>query len=741
MTSNVGGYSLPDINVSEKRKTEDWYKQYILFLVNQNLNASWFSRYNIMDSCYRFYDNVQDSSSWRFMTEAEDGTALPAPLQTLPRIRNKVNLLIGEFLQRGYDFKVEAVNKEARSRKLEAKEQMRVDMRLQEYAADIESQTGLPFTDDDLPEDEEELDEYFDKNYKETSELVMYYALKYLDKRWMWGKTRQELFLDELVAGMCFAKTEIVSGLPRARRIDPRYFVYDPNCESDLLEDSTYFGEVRWMPIGDAAEKYNLTREEIMSSYNDYSEYLRPKKAYETQRNSFDYIGFNSLSKESGLEWYRQTDNGLRVLVFEAYWQDYKTIKYREGEDKHGGEQFNRISDGSQDREGVTSKRVKVWRKGTLIGGQFIKDWGLMENQGRDNEKLAEVSPPYFGLIPFFVSGRAVSIVDQLKGLQNFKDIIFYNIMMQMARAGSQGFVYDVAQCPDDWDVSQVMKYLKTTGIAFINSKAGGTPAQYNQFQTIDLSLSASVKQYIELSMMIDGEMDAISGVNEARQGIIQGASQGASVTQSALLQSSLITEPYFRFFNYFSSKVWDNIARLTKIAWEGKERFAPIIGDSGVDFLSTDLDLSLDDYGVFVEETPRLVDDLNSFQSIVMAGLQAGQIRFDDAMKLMMEKDVVSGVRRLEKIMRKREEEQFEQQRQLQAEAAQRQMDAQIKMQQFNQQTSDIAAQKALQTQQLKNQGTMENTLAKGRIDLSIEQLNQIAELVKQQNEPKSQK
>src|SRR5689334_11431811 len=104
-------------------------------------------------------------------------------------------------------------------------------------------------------------------------------------------------------------------------------------------------------------------------------------------------------------------------------------------------------------------------------------------------------------------------------------------------------------------------------------------------------------------------------------------------------------------------------MARLVKIAWEGKERFAPIIGDSGVDFLKEDLDLSLDDYGVFVEETPRLIDDINSFQQIVMAGLQSGGIRFDDAMKLMMEKDVVSGVRRLEKIMQKREEEQFAQQ------------------------------------------------------------------------------
>lgn len=738
---NQQGTTAPNINVPEKSKNEQWYKSFCLWLVNQNLNNGWHTRYNILNACYQYYDNCQVTDSWAFMQTAEDGSALPAQAQTIPRIRNKVNLLVGEFLQRGYDFKVEAVNKEARSRKLEAKERMRVDIRLQEFAMEFEEQTGMPFTDEALAEvDEEELDEFFDKNYKETSELVMYYALKFLDKKCMWGKTRQELFLDELVAGQCFAKTEIVEGLPRVRRIDPRFFVYDQNCEGDLLNDATYFAEVRWMPIGDAAQKYNLTVDELKQCYQQYSDFTKNRGRAGGQRNQFDYIGFDSLREDSGLEWFRQADGGLRVLVFEAYWQDYKTLKFKETEDKYGYEQFNRVSDGAQDREGVTSKRVKVWRKGTIIGGEFLKDWGMLENQARDNEKLSEVSPPYFGLIPFYVSGRVVSMVDQLKGLQNFKDIIFYNIQLAMARAGSQGFVYDVAQCPDDWDIATVMKYLKTTGIAFINSKSGGTPAQYNQFQTIDLSLSSSVNQYIELSLMIDREMDAISGVNEARQGVIQGASQGASVTQSALLQSSLITEPYFKFFNYFASNIWGNVARLVKIAWEGKERFAPIIGDSGVDFLKEDLDLSLDDYGVFIEETPRLIDDLNSFQSIVMAGLQAGQIRFDDAMKLMMEKDVVSGVRRLEKIMQKREDEDFERQRQLQEEASEQQLQTQQKVAEFNQGQADIAAQKAMQVQQMKsqsqlqntqllNQGALENTAAKIRGELSQQQIEALIE------------
>jgi hypothetical protein len=274
-----------------------------------------------------------------------------------------------------------------------------------------------------------------------------------------------------------------------------------------------------------------------------------------------------------------------------------------------------------------------------------------------------------------------------------------------MARAGSAGFVYDVSQCPDDWDVDTVIKYLKTVGIAFINSKQSGTPSQFNQFQAFDLSLSSSVTNYLELSRWIDEEMDSVFGVNEARQGVVQGASQAVGVTRSALLQSSLTTAPYFKLFDQFGSKVWNHQAKLVKIAWANKERFAPIIGDTGIDFLTEDVDLDLDDYGVFVSQTPKLLDDLNNLQQIIMAALQAGQLSFPQALSLLKEKDVMSGIRKFEKIAA--EQEKAAQEQQLQ----QMQMEQRMKMQgeqqlaQWNAMQSQQASQKAMELQQMKSQ------------------------------------
>src|SRR5690606_23854152 len=115
-----------------------------------------------------------------------------------------------------------------------------------------------------------------------------------------------------------------------------------------------------------------------------------------------------------------------------------------------------------------------------------------------------------------------------------------------------------------------------------------------------------------------------------------QGASQAVGVTRSALLQSSLITAPLFNLFDEFSTRVWNYQAKLVKIAFpENPERFAPIIGDVAIDFLTNDVHLDLNDYGVYVTVTPALLDDLNSFQQIVMSALQAGAVDFKSALVL----------------------------------------------------------------------------------------------------------
>lgn len=719
-------YAIPSTNVPEKKKNENYHRQWVEGIINKSLSSTFSSEFKLMDECYKYYDNASSPDSFKYMTDLPDATSLPAQWQPINKIRQKIKVLLGELDSKGYDFRVEAINKESKIRKLEAKEEMRVQMRIAPAMQQLDEYIGLQTQQQIMPESEEELDEFFDKNYKEEAEIVLYYALKFLDKKVGWKSVRRELFRDMLIAGKCFVKNEIINGIPTVRRIDPRFMVYDKYAENDFISDSTYFGEIRYMSAADAAVKYNLTQEQINQAHDQYKDFTRTMSAKSSpgQRN-LEVNWFGSLPDGYGMRWFDETPNGLRVLVVEGCWQDFKKYKNKVSEDKYGDEHIKTIGPDSQEREGVISKTIKIWRRGTLIGGKFMTDWGEIPNQPRDNESLAETQPPYIAVIPDFVNGRAVSIVEQLKGLQNLKDIITYNVVLTMARAGAKGFIYDVSQCPDNWDVATVIKYLKTVGIAFIDSKQGGTPAQFNQFQSIDMSLSESVSKYLEMSVWVDREMDSVSGINEARQGVVQGASQAVGVTRSALLQSSLTTASLFNIFDEFSTKVWNYQAKLVKIAFpEAPERFASIIGDVGVDFLQNDIDLELDDYAVFIEVTPALLDDLSNFQQIIMAALSAGSLDFRDAMVLLQESDVMLALRKFEKLMKQRDAEAIEQEQAMMQQQAEEKMMLQNNMNQHNLQTQQMSAQTAQASQREKNAGDIRKQALKSKADLTKERM-----------------
>ncbi len=672
------------------------------------------SEYTVMDENYKFYNNRQNSAEkFKYLQEADNGETYPATWFSLNQIRPKLRVLVGELMSRGYDFDVRAINKEAKSRKIKAMEEMRVDLRLNSIAQQLEAYSGLPLAPQGpMPANEEELENFYQRDYRELAEIIVYYALKFLDKRNYWPIERKAAFLDLLIAGKCVIKNEVVNGMPIARRVDPRDVFHDRFATDDLLRDSTYWGERRYMSLSEAAERYGLDIEEINQVKNQYRTW---RNTSPQERNQ---LSFSFAPTVDTLGWFKEEGGAIRVMVLEACWQDTKEMNQKVFVDKYGNEHRKPTrSQNSKDGEfDVVRKRVKVWRTATLVGGSILKNWGIMPNQQRytSTELLHECDPPYVGLIPDYIDGAVISPVDQVKSLQNLKDIFAYNMQTVVSVAGVPGFVYDVSQAPKDWKPEDVVYYLKKTGIAFINSKQG-TPSQFNQFQKIDLSLSQSVSKYLELIAWCDNQIDLISGINEARQGNIQGASQAVGVTRAALLQSNMVTAPLFGLFDLFCSRVWNQQARLVKLAWAKKEKFAPIIGDVGVNFLKQDFDL-VDDFAVFVESTPRLLDDVSTFQQLIMTALNAGQLGFYQALVLMKEKDVRIGMEKFKKMMEEAEEKQMQQQQAMMEQQEMMKQEGQQRMLRANAMSQQAALQNQQAVQRMKGQQAIQQELISQR-------------------------
>lgn len=686
----------------EKDKNESWHKQYVQSIVENSITSTYDLFNTSITLLYDYYNGVQGGDEYNFIQTTEDGGALPATWINYNKVRTKVNLLLGELYKKGFEITAKTVNTESKVRKLDEKRALLTQVKINKDLAELQEKFPLPITEEGIPESEEEVEDYFEYSYTDIYETVMTQALKHCANVYGLDHIRLDLMRDIAIAGRAVLSSEIVGDIPIIRRIDPRNFVFDATCEDPLGRDSTYFGEIRYMSIADAAEQYGVDQKELKKLY----ESSKDGTSIATRRNGAVPTGGSSAGA------FREEGNEIKVMVFKAVWQDTKAFNHKESKDKYGNEHIKFVGDAEPKKdEKVQKKFIKIWRKGTILANDIIVDWGEIENQTRSIDNISDTMPPYVLCIPNWVNQRGVSIVEQVKGLQDLKNIAMYNLQLAMVRSGAKGFIYDVSQLPDDWAPEEMMRYLKTSGIAFIDSKKDGQASQFNQFPVIDLSLSSSVQWFMEISRMIDAEIDAVTGINEAREGTMQYASQTVGVTQSALFQSNLKTEVLYSYFDLMMTMGLTHQAGLIKIAWANKEVFAPIIGDIGVDFLAQEVDVDLQDYSVFIEYIPNALQNKDSMQSIVIAAMQAGQVGFVDAIKILKEKDTNMAIKKLEKSIMKKEKEAMQLQQQ------QMQMQQQMQQQQLEAEQQSEMGRQALQKEQM--QFARATDIGKAKIDL----------------------
>ena len=701
---DMANLSFPRTDIPKRKKDEEYHKQFNIAISNQGIDSNYDVNYEAMTESVAFFDGSQSSEAFRFLQEAEDGEVLPATWQNYNRVRVRLETVFGEFMAKGYKINASSINKDAKARKLTARQQSLVDLSLKPTRAALEDASGLSLEPQRPQFDsEQEVDDYYKYTFKERNEVVMERSLRWLAKKHKWLYNRFATYRDLRIMGRCFYETAISDGLPYAKRIDPRFVIVDPTSTDDFFSDAGYWMVVKYMTLADAASHYGLTEAEITEVYGRWQE-------FKGARSSNIGLGFSGLDNTS-MDYFRKEGNDLRVLVQKAYWLDQEVITHRETVDKNGGEHIKEVSDEATSGN-LRRNTIAQWRQSTLIGGEILKDWGIVPNSVRDNEALADTSCPIKGLAPHYLNGRSVSLVQQMKELQNFKNMTLYNLQLEMSTSGRKGFMYDVSQTPEGMTAEQVLKYVKKSGVAYFDSRRDGLPATHNQFSTIDQTLSSAVEQYIRISQMIDAEMDAITGVNYARQGQSTGANQGLGVTQTALMQSAMSTRTVDDLFMMLNEQVLNDLAGLIKLSIADNEKYNAIIGDADVEFMEDTMDLELDDFGVFMEEVPPILDDLQSFRGLVETALSSGQITFVDASRLLIEKDIEIGIERLERAINKRQEEAMQQQ---QMEMQQQQM--------ATQQAQAQAEQAQTQLKQMEQQGKVQLEQIKG--DYKIQDRN----------------
>ncbi|MBQ7819903.1 MAG: hypothetical protein IJ341_09440 [Bacteroidales bacterium] len=227
-------------------------------------------------------------------------------------------------------------------------------------------------------------------------------------------------------------------------------------------------------------------------------------------------------------------------------------------------------------------------------------------------------------------------------------------------------------------DVNKWMHYLSALGVAFINpyeegwetpGREGGRPAQFNQFQSWDLSMANVIDQYVNLMAKIEDMVAKLTGITPQRQGQIA-ASELVTNANTAVTMSYHITEPWFWNHTQVKKQVLTMLLDTAKEAWkDGKKTYLNyVLDDATRAFLQLSEQFFYEDMDIFVDDSTKNMQNIETLRQLMQPAMQNGASLLDIAEIITM--DNVSMIKdRLAEIEQKRME-QMQQQQQAEQEA-----------------------------------------------------------------------
>lgn len=558
----------------------------------------------------------------------------PAKLRNIPIIQTKINNLLGSELKRKFKYKAICTG----GRGVNQKEQKKIEYLRQFFKNDVYKELGID--PDHLPEnfqDPKQIVDYFNYEYDALVEIYANSILKQVERednlkiKFNTGFKHVTAVAEEIYR--IYKKND----KPTTRVVDPRYFWFYKSDESPFIEDSVMCKEQRQISVAEIVD--------------EYSEYFTPEDWTTLDRLISNVQGITSVY--SGISGSLIDFNYKRLIkdfanmldVSEVAWASQKKIGWLTYFDEFDKEQKQLILDENfklTDKQKIDSRNkiewkwITEWWEGTRIG----TTGSCIYIRIKPCEVQINGKGPYLGAIYNDLNSKATSIVDYLKPISHLYDITFYRFEDEMSKAQGKKVVMDSALLPAGMSMDKWMYNFSTSNIIWINSAQEGTEelkAKFNQFSSIDLTLSQNIQGYMIYMNKLEMLMDKITGVNPQREG--EANPYGSNdLYKNATANSYTITEPYFFLHDIVKRNVLNYIVEFAKYCYKDSER--------DMAFLNSDLiresiqfdpeELHMSRLGVFIADMQEDEELLTFIKENAQASIQNQMADFVDIVEAL---------------------------------------------------------------------------------------------------------
>jgi len=747
-----------------EKKDKNWYKRYVLAIMSNGLNQRYYGEREYIYEYYEYFHGVESSEKFTALKESfKDDREINLVWLNFKAIEKKVNQLVEQFQERGFDLDMNALSSEAYSRRNQFKKMVFASMRLQDVQEQYAAGMGMDYFAKEVPDDVREIEEWTQDNYKDRYVTVMTAIVNYHLEIYRWAYKRMHLFRDMVVTNRAFCKNEVRNGFPITRLINPMDAVWDTNCNDDHLTDAGFFGEARYMTVEDIAEQYNIKGEALKKLQEQYA-----SNEGNYASGGLSWLGAYGATGSRIFRPWQNTDGSQRALVFSAEWLDTKNEKFKVDKDRHGNKYPQRINEdliehlkdeikfakgehkkalkqeldqeqlkgkitGAEKKRGayIEERTVITLRQATLVGGDMVLDWGEVKNMVRSVENPSVTRLRYHGVVPNYTAGIITSFVGSQISIQDFKNMLANRMQLELAKITGNVLEVDEYLLPEGYTFEDAMHLMKTVGVVPKNSMKHEIPDQNPMLRASNVGSTDTVVRLAEIIKYIDAEQDAVVGMNEAFVGRSTGANQAVGVTQSQVNQGSQMTAIYFRSFYEFETRVLTQYTNLSKqsVTWN-PEFYRPIIGDAGVDLISASYGFSAEQFGMTVSPLPPILRSPDSLRALIENGNNQGALTYPqylDLINLLMHNNTKEAFMKMRRLANKNEAIRI----QMQQATDQANREADIAKTKMAQETvvaqQQVAGEYGLAKEKSKGQADKEKIILKGEVDKD----NKIAESI----------
>lgn len=615
------GTHIPKLTLPKSEKTDKWHKDCINAFINiANLNPVNRDRRSDLYDYYDAYNGIMNDEYYTHVLKpyGKKRKNFPAKLHRYNIIQPLINQLLGEKAKRSINYNVMVTNSDVYNRKQQEKQELLTDLLRREYADILQAEQQNPARNDQPDEEQDrerskeiaEIMERFEAEYNDSRAISGQQALDYIKHYNEMDHQLLKGWKDFLIAGEVYSERTVESNEPVYRILNPLDVDFDMDPDLEFVEDGEWALVRQNIHVSSVVDIYHkdLTREQIADLEQNLST-SSTNYFWDTHRRNRD------ITRDRTVE------------VVRVYWKARKKIGFVTW--MEDGELYEKqVEEGYEVNENLGEEVEWTWvnevRKGVRINDDIFVRMGTVDVQRGSLDNPSKCKLPINGRVSSNRNSPNVSLLAMMIPYQIAYDIYKYRLEVSIAKSKDVIAQLDIDSVPDEWDMDKFMYYMDATGIAWTQTNKEGYKPNPAHKAVIDLTVK-TIEQYLSLLQSIVVEMERSVGITRQRQGQLS-PYDGKGTTEQAIIQSSHITEDYFRKYAWFEQREFQALLDLSKPAWIMGKKASYFMDDASMQILNIDgIEHASSEYAVFVVDARKEQEKVEAARALAQPMIQNG--------------------------------------------------------------------------------------------------------------------